>query len=152
MGLGNPYLLRPGQGNRASGASLPPGWHNTLIYVTPSGAEETSSVIEASQWIEGHMPLQPEPATSPPTPARRSSRLTSAHHALPFRKQFRNGNFNGCPSSPTSTGTLFQSPRHFNGCDRHDWAYPGRGIGSTRPKFPVRQQAPHLEYRLGVPQ
>ena len=52
-GLGSPYLLRWGQGNRADGATLTPGWHNTLRYVTPSGAEGASSVAEVAQWVEG---------------------------------------------------------------------------------------------------
>ena len=42
---------------------LAPGFHDTLVYVTPTGSLETSSVLEVADWISRHG--VPPPPVSP---------------------------------------------------------------------------------------
>jgi hypothetical protein len=67
VGTGQHVFIAPGEGNLAEGVTLPPGWHQTLRYLSAGGTEETSSVTEVAAWIVAYP--HPTPAPIPPSPA-----------------------------------------------------------------------------------
>ena len=73
--MGPPTLLRPDEGNHADGPPLPPGWHNTLQYSTPTNTVETSTVIEVAAWVAATPRAAPPPPSQLVPPRRTSNRL-----------------------------------------------------------------------------
>jgi hypothetical protein len=62
---GQPTFLQPFTGNmEPHDPRIPPGWHPTLSYTTPSGDVESSTVPEVGRWVQD-FPLPPSPVPPP---------------------------------------------------------------------------------------
>ena len=92
-GPGQPSFLQPFTGNlEPHDPRILPGWHPTLSYTTPTGAVESSTVLEVARWLT-ELPARPPPtllaqSTPPrpppqPEPAPAIPTLRPAHPTLP---------------------------------------------------------------------